>query len=108
MSGHTPGPWELIGSIRAVGKEGDETDLYCGSIVPTPWRGPVCRIQSVDHIDGISKDEAEANGRLIASAPDLLEALQRMVQLQEISDAWLANRAEFEFARAAIAKATGT
>lgn len=48
-------------------------------------------------------DEAEqqANARLIAAAPDLLEALQAVVKVADRATV------EFDAARAAIAKATG-
>ncbi len=46
--------------------------------------------------------EREANARLIAAAPELLEALQDMV-----SDRNELSEATVRFAKAAIAKATG-
>lgn len=61
-----------------------------------------------------SDDEKEANARLIAAAPDLLEALQAFVSpwdgdsVEEIeSQSGLATSVRIEQARAAIAKATG-
>lgn len=69
---HTPGPW----------KEVEYTDYElkgCGSIqginnqmVVSPRQG-VC---------GRNTGEAEANARLIAAAPTLLEALKRVVTLK--------------------------
>ena len=50
--------------------------------------------------------EAEANARLIAAAPELLEALQNMLGLTEASDYMGVGEIEQQ-ARAAIAKATG-
>ena len=99
---HTTGPWEFYGKVCAVGEVGDESDLYCGHVAPIPWRGYVCSIQSADHVCGISREEAEANARLIAAAPELLEALRDMV-----SDRKCLSEATVNFARAAIAKATG-
>lgn len=79
MHNHTPGPWTIRGSVHPVGNDEDGIhDLYCADVIPPHderWRGTVCGIQSADHIDGISKEEAEANARLIAAAPDLLQAL---------------------------------
>ena len=49
----------------------------------------------------------KANARLIAAAPELLEALEGMVRLLEVEDARLANFGEVDRARAALAKATG-
>lgn len=55
------------------------------------------------HTVGLSHDADEANARLIAAAPELLEALCDMVSDHEdLSEATL------QFARAAIAKATGS
>jgi hypothetical protein len=78
MSKHTPGPWVLE---KAVGTD----DMDCGwSVLPVmvdyKYRGELCHLSDAEHIEGITKDERDANARLIASAPDLLEALQEMVR----------------------------
>lgn len=73
MSKHTPGPWhcwtytDCDGDPRA---DGVAYEVHCFSIhEPTePYNG---------HELG-SGEEARANARLIAAAPDLLEALKRM------------------------------
>lgn len=70
---------------------------------------------SVLDADGVSiafcgKDKiAEANAQLFSAAPDLLEALQRMVPLYEslLNDCGLAHKDLIDNARAAIAKALG-
>ena len=81
MSKHTPGPW------HTAGEQGVQI------------RGAKDQIAKVWTMRG---NEWKANARLIAAAPDLLEALQDMVSDHaSLSDATLA------FARAAIAKATG-
>ena len=56
---------------------------------------------------GPSAEEAEANARLIAAAPELLEALERITRVASVE---LTGRRDdvLEQARAAIAKATGT
>ena len=97
MSKHTPGPWKLIG----------QTDSGVS------W---VCPADSEDLCDGFATvwSNGKDNARLIASVPDLLEALQLSVKLYEqyglvagvevdgvTSGAWV-NKA-----RAAINKATG-
>jgi len=103
MSKHTPGPW--------ISGEYDDScgyDCMTGGISIGPrGNGPV-------HLDGANygqerckaiKPEAlermEADARLIAAAPDLLEALKGLVDL--------AHEAGFpcDKAEAAIAKATG-
>lgn len=78
VSGHTPGPWVVNGEVREVGADGGEKHrLYCADIVlGAEWRGYVASVQSCDHIDGITREEAEANARLIAAAPDLVKALE--------------------------------
>jgi hypothetical protein len=85
---HTPGPWTLhLDSIPYVN---------CGEAGPA--FGPVVMAGSVD--------EMMANARLIAAAPDLLEACKAMMQ-------WVEQRPQthpydgWELARAAIAKAEG-
>lgn len=101
---HTPGPWIVIHESRAQSRwiVGDNEG---GSIAdcepPGPW---------------ISRDEADANARLIAAAPEMLEALQALVA--QILDYEKVNNLSpnpgrkycwdnTERAVAAIAKATG-
>lgn len=73
---HTPGPWKVEGEFKAIdnGKE----IFYVGKVYQDceAYRGTLCHVQSADHIKGISRGEAEANARLIASAPDLLAGLR--------------------------------
>ena len=54
----------------------------------------------------LRKKENEANARLIASAPELLEALEEIVSAAD-GDGWSHLDADLRKARAAIAKATG-
>jgi hypothetical protein len=70
---HTPGPWVL--EIRKGLGEScrDATVAEIGT--PGKYRGNVAYLQSAEHIDGIAKDELIANARLIAAAPDMMEAL---------------------------------
>ena len=57
---------------------------------------------------GISPDEEFANARLIAAAPELLDALEDCVAVMDRELAGLkAIQPELSSARAAIAKATG-
>jgi hypothetical protein len=94
MNNHTPGPWEDCGSGDVQGIE----DNGFG-------KGPVdvCSVY-LRTVEG----RTEANTRLIAAAPDLLEALQKLLSHGTFEDypntsEWYAVRD----ARAAIAKATG-
>ena len=109
MIKHTPGPW-------AVGPYGAEYGKL------TYWRenngdwvivgADGVRLASVDCQDCGSKrtiresedPEGFANARLVAAAPELLEALQRCVTNPAFLD-WDGN--DLDEARAAIAKATG-
>lgn len=103
---HTPGPWVSEGRFRRIQvDEYDHTAFCCDITTKGPaWRGGIAYIQSAEHIEGITRHEAEANARLISSAPDLLEALKHALVYQpkdDSCDPWVSD------ARAAIAKAEG-
>ena len=92
---YTPGPWRwwvTVGGARIAGRPADGSKNFVCDVMP-PER-------AVSY---------EANARLIAAAPELLEALQAI-----LPDA-VANhiggpdtQARIDAARAAIAKATGS
>ena len=87
MSAHTPGPWM--------------TDVDCSG-----WSvGTVDKFIAFtngEHSDeDISPDEEAANARLMAAAPDLLEALKR------VCSHGYRTSPDWDNARAAIAKAEG-
>ena len=65
-AGHTPGPWQLDATER----------IYTGKIIRHNGV-QICRM-----IDQVTTDtpEVEANARLIAAAPDLLDACKKVVQ----------------------------
>ena len=93
MSNHTPGPW--FWSPRYKTMDG---------------RGTWSLISSVDGYGILSCDGDEnspqemndiENAMLIAASPDMLAALQAVVSVAD------RKTAEFDLARAAIAKATG-
>lgn len=87
MSGHTPTPWVACDDAILA-------DDGCIEVCIVPLQ------------DGMNPTEWQANMRLIAAAPDLLEALKRALD-------WLASypggcaRDGYDEARAAIAKAEG-
>jgi hypothetical protein len=92
---HTPGPWETFISgepplIEIWGGEKNE--------VVVAWRG----------FDGLERDASLANARLIAAAPDLLEALKAL-RLQALQSPDLRQtdwgQEALNTANAAIAKA---
>lgn len=87
MSRYTPGPWRM-GEARANG----EVLIY-------GYRQIVASA-----IDMHREYTAEANARLIAAAPELLEVLEEIVEMLELGvDPWGA----LKDAHAAIAKARG-
>jgi hypothetical protein len=97
MSGHTPGPWQarndygwdtIIGNVDGP-DDGEYT--YTG----------IAEVITED------PGEAQANARLIAAAPELLEALQRCTARLEIHMKHSEDLAAHMQAAAAIAKATG-
>lgn len=93
MSSHTPGPWAVSltcsrGTPASVIAPKNENGF-------TPW---VC------HMQAANIDTGNANARLIAAAPELLEALSALVIN---CDAGSATVGALTDARAAIAKATG-
>lgn len=91
MSKHTPGPWRVSTDSRT-----DEEGLtYVSGLNIESDAGEIVGCEGIE----AWKDNAEANARLIASAPDLLEALQWFVLP--------INNKAHNAARAAIAKATG-
>jgi len=87
MSTHTPGPW-FEHSHRQIG----------------PREGIVCEVWSA-HGDADAIGQADANAHLIASAPDLLEALNSSIKFIEAMTPYGVNA--LKKARAAVAKATG-
>jgi hypothetical protein len=107
---HTPGPW-------MVNRDAE----YCGSRIDGPDGRAVAHATQRDPHPtighGISQEQAEINGRLIAAAPDLLEALQYALPYLEACVPNPRNGVNADYstdtncvdrARAAIAKATGS
>ena len=88
---HTPGPWNAFNSIKAIGVGSERSDVA--------WvRFEECGLRDTAR----SQEEDEANARLIAAAPDLLDALQVMLDAAQHDITQ-----ECDIARAAIAKAIG-
>jgi hypothetical protein len=85
---HTPGPWIVV-----TGSGG--------------WRVNATghrEVAATSH-SAFSGSEDRNNARLIAAAPDLLEALERLLQSGDVRDA--ADAGALKQARAAIARVTG-
>lgn len=101
MSGHTPGPW-CTAPVDGV-YHGDNTTKY--HAVKKFWPGPGAYERIADCTDSAYP---EANARLIAAAPDLLEALLKVrTDLLRIDFATEADRLVYmqKYVRAALSKA---
>lgn len=97
MSKHTPGPWYAFWNENfwQINTESDEFQNMC--------IGDVCESSEIFDKGHKPHDHAEANARLIAAAPDLLEALEIArfhVSMEGTAD-------DLEKVDAAIAKARG-
>ena len=96
---HTPGPWEAV------------IQPGCHAVIASLSGGP----KAVAIIGNNTPDDGNepmrfANARLIAGAPDLLAALQRIVAVldKQVASPHLAGRASpLAQAKAAISKVTG-
>lgn len=91
---HTPGPWHAREwQCRGVTSVGRVADNRVG-------------FEQIAECSGngrqVSNEQEEADARLIAAAPDLLEALKGVLRVAD------RKTDEFDAARAAIAKATGS
>jgi hypothetical protein len=86
---HTPGPWQ-VGHF--------DSNMICDSDGANRGCAPIARVEG-------TAAERRANARLIACAPELLEALKLAVRQNEHD--MLMTGKELRNARAAIAKAEG-
>jgi hypothetical protein len=76
MSGHTPGPWEIRRS-----KSGYPYQIHAPNGIDGP--GGIKDVTRWASIAMPSSPEGEANARLIAAAPSLLEALKELADLMD-------------------------
>lgn len=77
MSKHTPGPWvkdygRTLGHIKAVGIFADSTPTLC--------------LYDFPHLPDSVKPCAEANGYLIAAAPELYEGCRKALTCASMPD----------------------
>ena len=101
---HTPGPW-------TIGRSADNTPAVC---VPCPNSSGfvVAHINRLPKL-GLVKGDVDANARLIAAAPEMLEALlhvQRILEgsaLESLYSARERRLATLNIVNTAIAKAEG-
>lgn len=102
MSGHTPGPWEYIDGSKTASMQFGPVCVIRGSgkqIASFSWQSP--------SVNFPSKDESQANARLIAAAPELLEALERIleVRVNGWDNIWAGSNRCQDIARTALSKA---
>jgi hypothetical protein len=95
MSNRTPGPWETYEFDDQIGVSGNYADV-------ADCTGLEYRFDS-----SRSREEILANARLIAAAPDLLEALKALLFNATHGNGLEAHYRAQDDARAAIAKAEG-
>lgn len=95
MSAHTRGPWSIDWNISRLDVHSD------GKLVATMRRS------TNDGPPTYDDAEAKSNARLIAAAPDLLEALQALLLRVTKGYDGLPQGYGIKLAEAAIAKATG-
>ena len=95
---HTPGPWKvaenLFGNTASY-------EVYA-NVETKSGKGGYTRICQ------ITPRDQKANARLIAAAPELLEALERLAYICTLPGVYPHVEGHVELARAAIAKAKGT
>ena len=94
----TPGPWTADKTSRAVGPISRDDDQSYGILIPVAW---------VEFDTEVEVQESNQN--LIAAAPELLEALQRITPMYEalLRDCGLEHKEMIATAHAAINKALG-
>jgi hypothetical protein len=87
---HTPGPWRISGTMTK----------YIEASLGNGWTQEIATVGPTEHDNGYG-EQHRANARLIAAAPDLLEAMEL------IANTGMDAKQCRDTARAAIAKATG-
>jgi hypothetical protein len=76
MANHTPGPWALGMNLHPLSENFGNL-----AIGPEESQESICVIT-------IDNDRAAANARLIAAAPDLLEAVEMALEIVEGDPNW--------------------
>ena len=101
---HTPGPWEYIGF-----KEGEPQNGWAVRL-PHHEGSRVKYLKDARYIrcEGWGGEEADANARLVAAAPDLLNAALAVLTFCRPTRKYASEVEAFERLRAATAKAKGT
>ena len=103
---HTPGPWTFSQSTEYGDKR-----FYIAQADGAPYTPHYSDVATLiaETVNDERKSIQEANARLIAAAPDLLEALQDIVKslVDQDDEGMIEHAQQMIIARAAIAKATG-
>lgn len=112
MSGHTPGPWEVNSLSQICSSVGADSGDGCAADQYDWWQIADCgtgMTLSGGQMISLGFDVVKANARLIAAAPELLEALEAMVEYVDFmhSIGHLQRPVQSSEACAAIAKAKG-
>lgn len=103
MEKHTPGPWVVsIGPPEHV-----KYEMHKTRIIPGGERDFIIATAEYGTYGPPMVGEADANARLIAAAPELLEALKAAVRVMKDQNLDEALAGEFEIFEDAIAKAVG-
>lgn len=95
---HTPGPWLCYAQTRGFAVESFDSNGHNPGI---------CDVNGADERKAEGREINYANARLIAAAPELLAALERVLECHRLKISLDTNAAALEQARAAIAKAKG-
>lgn len=100
---HTPGPW----FVSTADGSGDQ--LYVGGMVlQSPYTAFASRASTPSALGKIDKETLHANARLIAAAPDLLDALHRVMRHIPADAGGASLGDDMHRAHKALAKATGS
>lgn len=97
MSNHTPGPWKARGTLGPLRAE----HLKGPFVIEVESTG-----QHLTTMNGWRSDQQEVDARLMAAAPELLDALIEIINAAD-GEGWKQLDPSLSKARAAIAKAKG-
>ena len=107
MTKFTPGPWHLE-DARGEDNEHLFWEVLGDSEV---YRGHLATLQHSESISGTTREENDANALLVSAAPELYDALDRIMHYARIgaaaSDVMPVDQPEFINAVSALKKARG-
>lgn len=105
LTQHTPGPWHIVSAADPI----EKTIMFSfGGFVGDGDNAPIATTCTSSYSDELRPAVALANARLIAAAPDLLDALDELLSSIGLNAVgWPETEDAMRNARAAIAKAKG-